>query len=80
MTGSRVQVRLGIVMRSLILVVDEETDGRSERDAILGSRLDVDEVVLVSLQVGISRESWNGETRAEYEFGEEGKSSVDESR
>ena len=48
--GSWVQIRLGVVVWSLIFVVDEETDWRAKRHSVLGSTLDVDLVVFRSLQ------------------------------
>lgn len=47
--GTRVQVSFGIVMRSLILVLNEQSNRGSEGNAMLGPGLDLDEVLLVSL-------------------------------
>ena len=47
---ARVVVRLGVVVRALVLVLDHEADGRAERDAGLDARLDLDGVGLVALR------------------------------
>lgn len=51
MTRAGVQVRLGVVVRALVLVANEEADGCAERDAVLDSGLDRNLVVLVSLSM-----------------------------
>lgn len=50
MTRARVVVRLGVVVRALVLVLDEEADGSAERDASLDTRLDLDGIRLVALR------------------------------
>lgn len=44
-----VQVRLGVVMRTLVLVLHEEADRGSEGNTVLDTGLDVDEILLVPL-------------------------------
>ena len=47
--GTRVQVGFGIVMRSLILVLNEQSNRGSEGNAMLSPGLDLNKVLLVSL-------------------------------
>lgn len=49
MARPRVEVGLGIVVRALIFVLDKETNGCAQGDAMFDTRLDVDEILLVSL-------------------------------
>lgn len=51
MTGSRVVVGLGVVVRAVVLVADEETDRGSEGVAGFDAGLKLDGVLLVTLQV-----------------------------
>lgn len=51
MAGSRVVVRLGVVVRALVLVADEEADGSTESHACLDTRLDLDGVGFIALQI-----------------------------
>lgn len=44
-----VEVGLGVVLGSLVLVADEQPDGRAKGDAVLCPGLEVDEVLFVSL-------------------------------
>ena len=37
MGGSRVEVGLGVIVGTLVLVLDEQRDGRSESDAVFDS-------------------------------------------
>jgi hypothetical protein len=46
---ARVEVRLGVVLRALVLVLDEETNRRAKGYAVLDAGLEVDEVLLVAL-------------------------------
>jgi hypothetical protein len=50
MTGSRVQIhrRIAIIFRSLVLVAHDHGDGRAQRDAELGSGLDLNSVCFVA--------------------------------
>lgn len=57
MRRPRVEVGLGVVVRALVLVADEEADRCAERDAVLDARLDRDLVVLVALRECEGRES-----------------------
>lgn len=41
-TGARIQVRFGVIVRALVLVLDEEGDGRAERNAMFNARLKLD--------------------------------------
>jgi hypothetical protein len=54
-TGTRVVVRLGVIVRALILVADEEADGCTEGHFSLDTRLQSALVGLVTLQEGPSR-------------------------
>lgn len=49
MRGTRVEIRLGVVVRALVLVLDEKADGRAKGDTILNTGLNLDEVRLVAL-------------------------------
>jgi hypothetical protein len=49
------EISLGVVVRSLVLVVNEESDRRAESDTMLGTRLDVDRVELGSLKSAQTR-------------------------
>jgi hypothetical protein len=51
MRWSGVEISLGVVVGSVVFVVDEETDWCTESNTVLSSRLDVDSVVLGSLSV-----------------------------
>ena len=44
-----VEVGLRVVLRPLVFVANEEPDGRPEGNAVLNPRLQLDEVLLVSL-------------------------------
>lgn len=55
MRRSRVQVGLRVVVRTLIFVVDEETERRAEGNTVFTAGLDVDGVVFGSL-AGEARE------------------------
>jgi hypothetical protein len=57
--GARVEVRLGVVVRALVLVVDEEADGRAEGDAVLDAGLDVDEILFVTLPSPVCEWEWS---------------------
>jgi len=46
---SRVEIGLGVIVRTLILVHHSQTDGRSEGDTVFSTGLDLDRVVFVSL-------------------------------
>jgi hypothetical protein len=48
---SRVEISLGVIVGSVVFVVDEETDWCTEGYTVFSSRLDVDSVVLGSLSV-----------------------------
>ncbi len=48
--GAGVEVRFRIVLRPLVLVADEEPDGGPEGDTVLDARLEVHEVLFVSLE------------------------------
>lgn len=50
MARARVEVRLGVVVRPLVLVSDVEPDGRPERHAVLDPGLQLDRVLLVPLR------------------------------
>ena len=63
MAGAGVEVGLGVVLWSLVLVADEESDGRAECDTMLYARLEVHEVLLVSLaaqRIGVVRSKGAG--------------------
>jgi len=46
---TRVQVGLGVIVGTLVFVVDEETDGCTEGYIVLSSRLEVDLIELGAL-------------------------------
>ena len=48
---ARVEVCLRVVFWTLILVSDEEPDGRSESNSMFDSGLDLDQILFVSLSV-----------------------------
>jgi hypothetical protein len=52
----RVEVGLGVVVRALVLVADQEADRCAERDAVLDTRLNRDLVELVALR-GLGRKA-----------------------
>lgn len=52
MAGPGIQVCLGVIVRSLVLVFDEQSDGRAQRHAVFDPGLDADEVFLVALSIG----------------------------
>lgn len=49
MRGTGVEVCLAVVVRTLVLVADEEAYGRAEGDAVLEAGLEMDEVLLIAL-------------------------------
>jgi hypothetical protein len=51
MRGTRVEVGLGVVVGSVVFVVDKETDWCTEGNTVFSSRLDVNSIVLGSLIV-----------------------------
>ena len=53
MTRARVEIGLGVVLGPLVLVADEQADGRAQRDPVFDARLEVDEVFLVPLHGAI---------------------------
>lgn len=50
-TRARIEVCFGVVFGALILVSDEESNRCPKGNTMLDSRLDVDEILLVSLQM-----------------------------
>lgn len=58
MTRARVPVRLGIVVRSLVLVAHEESDRCSKSHAHLDARLKVDRIGFVTLWSLRISEDW----------------------
>lgn len=50
--GAGVEVRLGVVLRPLVLVADEQADGRPEGDTVLDAGLEMHEVLFISLEKG----------------------------
>lgn len=50
MTGTGVVVRLGVIVRALVLVADEEADGSTKGHSSLDTRLQSALVGLVTLQ------------------------------
>lgn len=52
MGGTRVEVSLGVVVRALVFVEDEEGEGGAEGDAVFGAGLDLDLVGFVALKRG----------------------------
>lgn len=48
-TRPGVEISLGIIMRALILVLDEESNRRAQCHAVLNTRLEVNEILLVTL-------------------------------
>lgn len=51
MARTGVEIRLAVVVRALVFVLDEEADGGSEGDAVFEAGLEVDEVFFVALWV-----------------------------
>jgi hypothetical protein len=51
MARARVEIGLGIVVRSLVLVLDEQTDRRAECYAMLDTRLELYEIFFVALSI-----------------------------
>jgi hypothetical protein len=49
MAWARVEVCLGVVLGSLVLVLDEEGDRGAKRDALLDAGLDVNKIFFVPL-------------------------------
>lgn len=68
MTRTRVKVGLCVVVRSLIFVVDEETDGCSKGDSVLGTGLNVDEIVFISLRQGRKRNMKESDRHSKFQM------------
>lgn len=51
MTRAGVQISFGVVLGSVIFVLHEQTDWRAQSHTMLSTRLDVNEILLVSLWV-----------------------------
>jgi len=51
MGWSGVEISLGVVVGSVVFVVNEETDWCTESNTVFSSRLDMDSVVLGSLAI-----------------------------
>jgi hypothetical protein len=51
MGWTRIEISLGVVVGSVVFVVDEESDWCTESNTVFGTRLDMDSVVLGSLPV-----------------------------
>lgn len=49
MTRPRVEIRLGVIVRTLVLVLDKKTDGRAQGHTMLNTRLEVDKIFFVPL-------------------------------
>ena len=45
---------LGVIPGALVFVLDEEADGCTERDAVLDTGLELDEILFVTLFISIS--------------------------
>jgi hypothetical protein len=60
-TGPRIEIGFGVIVRPLILVLDEKGNRSSKSDSMLETRLKMDKVLLVSLRGTncISRPSWS---------------------
>ena len=58
MTRTRVQVRLGVILGSLVLIPHNKSNGRAQRNSMLYSGLDMHKVLLVSLST--SRQAVGG--------------------
>lgn len=50
-TRPRVKIGLGIVLWTMILVLDEETDWCAESDTVLNPRLNMHQIFFVSLEI-----------------------------
>lgn len=68
MTRAGVEVGLGVVVRALVLVEHNQPNRRAERDAVLDTRLDPHEVVLVPLRNQSSQERDRQRCQAETEI------------
>lgn len=52
MGGTRVEIGLGVIVGTLVFVLDEQCNGCSEGHAMLQARLEVDKVLFRSLEKG----------------------------
>ena len=50
MARSGIEVGLGVIMWTLILIFYQETNGSTQSEAVLYSRLEVDKILLISLK------------------------------
>ena len=50
MAGSRVEICLGVVLWTVIFVLDKETDRCAKSDTLLDSGLNVDQILLITLE------------------------------
>ena len=53
-TGPGVEIGLSVIVRPLVLILDEEANGGSESDPVLCARLNLHEIFLISLSDGES--------------------------
>jgi hypothetical protein len=54
---ARVEIGLGVIVRSLILILDEETDRCSKGDTLFSARLQLYKVLLVPLDRDVKEQN-----------------------